>query len=206
MKQDACTVELVPFAAIDPPALVALINDAYLRYKILSAPRISLADFLDEAGPDSDFLIARAGGHTVGCAMVYPADRFFAAAAANGTRHGSGSIEAAGAEPPAEAPCTPDPQSTLPFAGDLADALYFGLAAVRRGAQGFGVGQQLVANAEAVARKRGAARIVLTTLREFGLIDYYARFGYHLVGTEAYPAGHWAVTVPHTFCYMEKRL
>ena len=39
MKQDACTFELVPFAAIDPPALVALINDAYLRYEILAAPR-----------------------------------------------------------------------------------------------------------------------------------------------------------------------
>lgn len=196
MKQDAVTIELVPFAAIDPPALVALINDAYLRYEILAAPRISLADFLDEAQPDSEFLIARASGQTVGCAMVYPADRYFAATAS--ATHGPMGI--------AEAPCTPDPESAVPFDGRLGDALYFGLAAVRRGTQNSGIGQQLVANAEAIARKRGAARVVLTTLREFGLIDYYARFGYRLVGAREYPAGHWAITVPHAHCYMEKVL
>jgi len=197
MKQDAFTVEFVPFAAIDPPALVALINDAYLRYEILSAPRISLADFLDEARPDSEFLIARTGGRTVGCAMLYPADRYFAATA-DAARNGS--IEVA------EAPCTPEAASTVPFDGCLGDALYFGLAAVRRGTQNRGIGQQLVANAEAIARQRGAARVVLTTLREFGLIEYYARFGYRLVEAHEYPAGHWAITVPHAHCYMEKTL
>ncbi len=96
------------------------------------------------------------------------------------------------------------------FAGALApeanDALYFGLAAVQRSEMGGGIGRRLVTEAERIAAERGFPRLVLGTLREFGLVEYYARLGYIVYHFEDQPAGHWGLTVPHRYCDMVKAL
>lgn len=87
-----------------------------------------------------------------------------------------------------------------------ADALYFGLAAVSPARMRRGTGRRLVAEAERLARDRGYGRVLLSTLREFGLIDYYEAQGYQVINQQQFEAGHWSVTVPHLYVEMEKRL
>lgn len=94
------------------------------------------------------------------------------------------------------------------YTGDQsqADALYLGLVAVKPREARHGLGRQLVAAAERVAAERGYRRVVLSTLREFGLVGYYEAQGYTVTNTTEFEAGHWSVTVPHLFVEMEKRL
>ncbi len=92
------------------------------------------------------------------------------------------------------------------FGMELREALYFGLAAVRPDAMGHGIGRQLVAEAERIGRERGYRSMVLTTMREFGLVAYYQPQGYAVAGFEDYAAGHWGMTVPHRVAYMVKAL
>lgn len=93
-----------------------------------------------------------------------------------------------------------------PFAIDLAGALYFGLAAVSRREMRSGLGKQLVAAAEALAAARGYRHVALTTVREFGLVEYYARLGYVAMHVDRYEAGHWGIVVPHCHYAMVKAL
>lgn len=86
------------------------------------------------------------------------------------------------------------------------DALYFGLAAVQPAEMGGGLGTRLVAEAEDLARRRGFRRVVLTTVQEFGLVDFYGRLGYGVTSYDDYEAGHWDISVPHRHCAMEKLL
>lgn len=89
---------------------------------------------------------------------------------------------------------------------DHADALYFGLAAVRPVAMRLGLGRTLVTHAERLAVERGHRRVVLSTLREFNLVPYYERLGYTTTKTEDFDAGHWSVIVPHRYHEMQKHL
>lgn len=201
----AISIDLVARTEVDAQALVDLLNRAYERYEILREPRITLEGFLAEAQPESEFLLARDEGVIVGCAMVHPADAFFAAT----TAAASDQPDWLDCSHPTSSAIDGDPvvpPAPVPFVGDLADALYFGLAAADRGVQNRGIGRRLVERAEVLAAARGYRRLVLTTLREFGLQAYYERFGYRLVGSAEYPAGHWSITVPHHYCYMEKPL
>lgn len=198
-------IELVAGQAVEPQALVDLVNRAYTRYDILRAPRITLEGFLAEVQPDSEFLLARNGDGVVGCAMVCSAGPFFAAAAGV-TTTGPDWLDCSHPEPSLIGGDPVVPDAAVPYAGDLADALYFGLAAADRHTQGRGIGSALLGRAESLAADRGYRRVVLTTLREFGLQEYYERFGYRLVGSHEFPAGHWSISVPHHYCYMEKAL
>ncbi|HEX6031974.1 MAG TPA: GNAT family N-acetyltransferase [Tepidiformaceae bacterium] len=185
--------------AIYPAELVEMINEAYRRYEILQAPRIDIEGFHQELQPDSEFLLLTDADDLVACAMICAADGYFAATA------GATSTKPDWLEG-SERPSFEQEVHGVPFEGDLRDALYFGLAAVRRTQQNSGLGRLLVERAESIARERGARRVVLTTLREFGLPAYYERMGYRLVGVDEHPAGHWSITVPHGYCYMEKAL
>ncbi len=89
---------------------------------------------------------------------------------------------------------------------ETAGALYFGLAAVQRSEMGGGIGRRLLAEAERIAAERRFTRVVLGTVREFGLVEYYARLGYIVYHHEDQPAGHWGLTVPHRYCDMVKAL
>jgi predicted N-acetyltransferase YhbS len=88
----------------------------------------------------------------------------------------------------------------------LANALYFGLAAVANGETNKGIGRGLLTEAERIALSRGHDRVFLGTVREFGLVDYYNRAGYSVARAEDYPAGHWGISVPFRYCEMEKLL
>ncbi len=92
------------------------------------------------------------------------------------------------------------------LSAEAENALYFGLAAVQRSEMGGGIGQRLISEAERIATERGFQRMVLGTLREFGLVEYYARLGYIVYDFEDQPLGHWGLTVPHRYCDMVKVL
>jgi predicted N-acetyltransferase YhbS len=79
---------------------------------------------------------------------------------------------------------------------DLSHALYFGMAAVRRDRMGRGVGAQILAESERVARQRGDTHIILMTVREMGNVAYYHRFAYETVSVHELPAGYWGLTIP----------
>jgi predicted N-acetyltransferase YhbS len=170
------TLSLVPFAAIDTVAVAALVNAAFRRYAILESDRTSPEGLADEAGDDAEWLLAHRAGRLVGSAMIRPAAGVFA-------EH-------------------PNPAAL----GDVSTALYFGLAAVEPLEMSSGIGRRLVAEAERIAAERGYRSVILGTLREFGLVDYYARFGYVVVAVHDFEAGHWDIVVPHRLCEMVKAL
>ena len=87
-----------------------------------------------------------------------------------------------------------------------AGALYFGLAAVARNAQGKGVGRRLVAEAERLGHERNYQRMILTTLEEMGNVRYYEDLGYRSIARHGFEAGHWGMTIPHTHHVMVKDL
>jgi GNAT superfamily N-acetyltransferase len=64
----------------------------------------------------------------------------------------------------------------------------------------------MIGHAERMAKDEGFSRLALGTVREFGLVEYYERFGYAVVDEEEYPAGHWDFAVLHHYCEMVKDL
>lgn len=168
--------DLVPVKAIDAAEAAALINAAFRRHDVMKGERTSPGGLLEEAGEDAEFLQHRREGRLAAFAMIRPAASVF---------------------PPGEGP--------LP-AAQLAKSLYFGLAAVDAHDVNLGLGRALVAEAERIATARGYEQVVLGTVREFGLVEYYARLGYIAMHVEEHPAGHWGVIVPHQYCEMVKAL
>jgi GNAT superfamily N-acetyltransferase len=159
--------EVVPAASVDAEAVAALVNAAFRRYPVMGGDRTTPAGLLEEAGPDGEFILARRDGRLVGSALVRPA--------------AGHALE----------------EEALGGLVDLRTSLYFGLAAVDPMEMNTGIGRALIAFAEDLARDRGYARIVLGTVREFGLVEYYTRLGYVPMAMQAYPAGHWEITVDH---------
>jgi GNAT superfamily N-acetyltransferase len=87
----------------------------------------------------------------------------------------------------------------------LPGSLYFGLSAVEPEAMGGGYGRRLPAETERIARERGYTRVVLSTVREFGLVEYYGPLGYALVREVEYPAGT-STSIAKHHCGMVKAL
>jgi predicted N-acetyltransferase YhbS len=169
-------IAVVPFDTIDREATAALINLAFHRHPIMGGDRTSAAQLEEEAGKAAEFIEVRRGGKLIGTAMIRPAADVYGA-------------------------------DELPIAPDLlARSLYFGLAAVDSLEVSAGIGKRLVAEAERIASERGYAQVLLGTLREFGLVEYYARLGYIVMAQQDFPAGHWSVLVPHRHCEMVKAL
>jgi GNAT superfamily N-acetyltransferase len=176
MSATELTISLLPFGEIDCEAVAALVNAAFHRYPIMTGDRTSAAELAEEAGGTGEFIQVWRGERLVGTAMVRPATEIYAA-------------------------------GELPLAlGALQQSLYFGLAAVDPMEMNSGIGKRLVAEAERIAAERGYAQVVLETMREFGLVEYYARQSYVVVTFNDFEAGHWAITVPHRTCKMVKAL
>ena len=180
MADDAGCLELhlLALAAIDVEAVTALVNAAFSRHPIMTGDRTSPEGLAEEAGAAAEFLQLTRGSTLVGTAMIKPA-------------------ATAGAE---------DRELWARSGQTLDDALYFGLAAVDSAETGSGVGKRLVAEAEAIARDRGYRRVILGTVREFGLVEYYSRLGYITFRQQTFAAGHWGIRVPHQYHDMVREL
>ncbi|MFN0093615.1 MAG: hypothetical protein ACKVVT_02415 [Dehalococcoidia bacterium] len=170
------TFELTPVSAIDAAEVATLVNLAFARYEILNGDRTDVAGLLEEAGTSGEFLERR--------------DAAGALIATAMIRPAADYYAAAG----------------LPPGISAASAMYFGLAAIHPREMNGGLGGQILAEAEALAARRGFSSIVLSTVREFGLVEYYARKGYIVVAHQDYAAGHWDIAVPHRTCDMVKGL
>jgi GNAT superfamily N-acetyltransferase len=182
-------LRLVPADEIDAAAVAALVNRAYGTYRHLFAgERTSPEELLLEAGPGARFIIVEEGDRLVASALVARAERFIE----------PDMLGPAGTPRPTPAPLPPD----HPWAG----ALYFGMAAVELDRMNRGLGRQLVAFAEQLARDEAHRAVALGTVREFGLIGYYQRLGYRVIHEIDHPAGHWDFLVPHRYCEMVKAL
>jgi len=85
---------------------------------------------------------------------------------------------------------------------------YFGLLAIDPSRQKTGLGRRLVAAAEEFARETGARFMDMKFIHlRTELPGIYARLGYHVTGTEAYPPErHHMLTQPVHFICMSKEL
>lgn len=175
----AATLRIVPVANADIDRLAALVNRAFGRYSdLLKGPRTSPEGYREEAGDDGRILVLEVDGSLAAAAMVAPAERFIE------THDG-------------EAPPSPHPWQ---------GALYYGLAGVEPARMNSGLGKDLLAHVERIAREEGFRAIALGTLREFGLVDYYTRLGYEVFHETVFAPGHWDMAVPHCYCEMVKLL
>jgi ribosomal protein S18 acetylase RimI-like enzyme len=91
--------------------------------------------------------------------------------------------------------------------------VYFGMFAVRPGSQGRGRGQEILAEAERLAREeQGAGTMVMTVLAQrLDLIAWYQRRGYRLTGrSRPFPYGDERFGIPRrpdlSFVELAKRL
>jgi GNAT superfamily N-acetyltransferase len=102
---------------------------------------------------------------------------------------------------------SPDTETRIAALGYPAPAdLYFGIASVHPRAQRRGIGRMLLSRAESLGIEEGFNRVVLTTVRELGNVEYYEAAGYDVVASERFPAGHYSIPVAHESCLMAKSL
>ena len=169
-------MRLVPIADANLAEIARLVNAAFSRYEIMRGDRTSAEGLADECGPDAEFILVERGSTLVGTAMICPAATMYAG----------------------------DPGHWQGMDGS--GALYFGLAGVEPREMNSGIGRVLVGEAERLARERGYERVVLGTVREFGLVEYYARLGYITFAERSFEPGHWGIAVQHQYHDMVKAL
>jgi GNAT superfamily N-acetyltransferase len=87
------------------------------------------------------------------------------------------------------------------------DRSYLGLLSVQPARQGAGLGRQLVAAAESLARESGSRAMDLRVISARGeqLLPFYERLGYQVVRTEPFPANLVAKVASH-YILMSKPL
>jgi GNAT superfamily N-acetyltransferase len=85
-------------------------------------------------------------------------------------------------------------------------ALYLGMVSVRAVEHGKGYGAAVLREAEAIARRRGLARVTLTTVPELGNQVYWERHGFRPISDRAMPQGYWGALEPWTLVTMEKAI
>jgi GNAT superfamily N-acetyltransferase len=90
------------------------------------------------------------------------------------------------------------------------DPIHFGLLAVDVSRHKTGLGALLVEHAETVARDAGAKAIHLETVRQAGLIPFYERRGYRIIGEtdgQVWNGGaDWGAVVPWQMVDLQKSL
>lgn len=170
------TFTLVPASGIDATETAALVNLAFSRYEILKGPRTDAAELAGEAGDTGEFLQRRDERGELIATALIRPASEFFAA-------------------------YPAPANLA-----VATAFYFGLAAVHPREMNSGFGGQVLAESERIALERGFRTVVLGTVREFGLVEYYSRRGYIVIGHQDHEAGHWSIAVPHRTVEMVKGL
>ncbi len=185
------TIRVVPLSEADLEAVAGVVNRAFGVYRdIFHGVRTSPSEYADEAGPDARILLVEEDGRLLATSMVTIAERFIE----------PGLLGPAGMERTPERP--PAAAESHPWAG----ALYYGLAGVEPETMNRGLGRLMVEYTERIAAAEGYRRVALGTVREFGLVGYYSRFGYYVVHEEQFEPGHWDFVVPHRYCEMVKDL
>ena len=185
------TLRVVPLSEAGLEAVAGVVNRAFGVYSsIFKSPRTSPLEYAEEAGPGARVILVEEGGRLLATSMVTMAERFIEP----GLLGPAGMERTPGRKPAAG--------TSHPWAG----ALYYGLAGVEPEAMNRGFGRLMVEHAERIAAAEGYRRIALGTVREFGLVDYYARFNYYVVHEERFEPGHWDFVVPHSYCEMVKDL
>lgn len=91
-----------------------------------------------------------------------------------------------------------------------ADPAHFGMLAADLSWHGRRIGSTLIAHAEAAARAAGRAAMRIETVKEAGLVPFYERLGYIVVGEtpgqEWNGGADWGAIIPWHMVDMEKRL
>ncbi len=178
----ALHVEVIPVTEIDLGEAVDLANAAFSVHPLVTGPRATLQSFPEECPPGSRIIAVHAGRGMVGMAMIVAAKvemfGFTTGVAARVTTNG--------------------------FPGER--DLYFGIASVHPDSQRGGVGRTLLHRAESLALAEAFQRVVLTTVRELGNVEYYERAGYEVVDSEVFPPGHYSIPIAHESCLMVKVL
>ncbi len=178
MSTDISTIAVrqVPPEGADYDALADLVNEAYTIYPFMHGPRTDPPMLREEAGGSGQFLLAETDA---------------------GELVGCSLIK-------------PSLDVDWSYAAGMkpvgAEKLYFGVAAIRPAAMRSGIGRLLLRRAEELARERGYSEMVLTTIEEMGLVEYYAAEGYSTLDTRLFGPDHWAIDIPHTLHTMGKRL
>lgn len=171
-------MRLVPVAEADLEAVAGLVNRAFSTYShIFKGQRTSARDYADEVGEDARVLLLEDSGKLLATAMVANAGRFIEPRSAGTT-------------------------GSHPWTG----ALYLGLVGVEPSSMNTGLGRRMVRYVEDFARTEGFPSVALSTVREFGLVDYYEKLNYQVVHEVTFPVGHWDFVVPHNYCEMVKHL
>lgn len=85
-------------------------------------------------------------------------------------------------------------------------ALYVSMVCVPRALHGRGYGTTIMETVEAEARRRGFARVTLTTIPEIGNATYYERKGYAIISREPRATGTWGSNAPYAIVRMAKDL
>lgn len=182
------TLRIVPVREADIEQVAALVNRAFSRYSnIFKGSRTSPQDYRDEVGDDARVLLIEQDGRMLATGMIGLAERFVE----------TDQLGPAGTTRPEVIPTL---DSSHPWNG----ALYFGLAGVEPELMNSGLGRLLVGHVERIAREEGFPAVALGTLREFGLVEYYAKLDYQIVHETDFPEGHWDLIVPHRYCEMVK--
>jgi ribosomal protein S18 acetylase RimI-like enzyme len=176
----ALCVEVVPAIEVDVAQAVELANAAFSVHPLVLESRTSVERFAEEYPPGARFLVTHDQAGMVGMAMV-----------------ASARMELFGFSPDTE---TKVVAAGYPAPGDL----YFGIASVHPRGQRRGIGRALLGGAESLAADEGFRRVVLTTVRELGNVEYYEAAGYEVVASEVFPPGHYSIPVPHELCLMAK--
>ena len=187
---EGVSIRMAPILEVALEPVADLVNRAFRRYRdIWLGERTSPAEYLDEAGPEARILLIEEGGKLVATSMVADAARFAA----------HDLLGPSGVEREQEYVAPPMPESH-PWAGSL----YYGFAGVEPGLMSRGLGRMMVDYVERLAAREGYTGVSLATIREFGLVGYYERFGYRVSREEVFPEGHWGFIVPHHYCDMVK--
>jgi GNAT superfamily N-acetyltransferase len=187
---EGVSIRLAPIYEVDLVPLADLVNRAFRRYRdIWKGERTSPSEYLDEAGPDARILLIEEDGKLIATSMVADAARFAA----------HDLLGPSGVERELEYIVPPMPEGH-PWAGSL----YYGFAGVEPALMNRGLGKMMLDYVERLAAKEGYTGVSLATIREFGLVGYYERFGFRVSREEEFAAGHWGFIVPHRYCDMVK--
>lgn len=187
---EGVSIRLAPIAEVDLEPVADLVNRAFRRYReIWKGERTSPTEYLDEAGPDARVLLVEEAGKLLATSMVADAARF-----ASHELLGPSGVER-------------DPgfvAKAIPTGHPWEGTLYYGFAGVEPDLMNRGLGRLMVEYVERLANREGYAGVSLATIRQFGLVDYYTKYGYAVCREEVFPAGHWDFIVPHNYCDMVK--